>query len=113
MMFSRAVALAISALPLLAAATPLEARNAPAASCSTGAIQCCASTEKASAPSAAKLLGLLGVVVQDVDVLVGLTCSPITVIGVGSGSSCSASTVCCEDNSHGGLISIGCVPVSL
>ncbi|OJT01980.1 Fruiting body protein SC3 [Trametes pubescens] len=112
MTFSRAVALAISALPLLAAATPLEVRNTPA-SCSTGAIQCCESTEKASSPSAAKVLGLLGVVVQDVDVIVGLTCSPITVVGVGSGSSCNANTVCCEDNSHGGLVSIGCVPVTL
>ncbi|KAI9069432.1 fungal hydrophobin [Trametes sanguinea] len=109
MMFSRAVALAVSALPLLAAATPLEAR----ADCSTGALQCCDSTAEASSPAVSDLLGLLGIVLQDVDVLVGLTCSPISVIGVGAGNSCSATAVCCEDNSHGGLISIGCVPVSL
>ncbi|KAI0363042.1 hydrophobin-251 [Pilatotrama ljubarskyi] len=111
MMFTRAVALAISAMPLLAAATPLEARNA--GSCDTGALQCCDSTETASSAAGAVLLGLLGIVIQDVDVLLGVNCSPITVIGVGTGSSCSATTVCCDDNSHGGLVSIGCVPVNL
>ena len=55
---------------------------------------------QASDPSIANILKGLGIVVQDVDALVGLTCDPITVIGVGSGSSCSANAVCCEDNSH-------------
>ena len=55
---------------------------------------------QASDPAVAKELGLLGIVVQGVDVLVGLTCSPITVIGVGSSGSCSANAVCCSDNSH-------------
>ncbi|KAI9060692.1 fungal hydrophobin, partial [Trametes sanguinea] len=82
-------------------------------SCSTGALQCCNSVESASDPAAASILESLGIVVQDVSALVGLTCSPINVVGVGSGSSCSANAVCCEDNSHGSLISLGCVPVSL
>ncbi|EIW61062.1 fungal hydrophobin [Trametes versicolor FP-101664 SS1] len=110
-MFSRAVALTISALPLLAAATPLEARNS--GSCSTGPVQCCQSTETAGSTAGSALLGSLGIVVQDVNVLVGVTCSPITVVGVGSGGSCSAQTVCCSDNSHGGLVSIGCAPVTV
>ncbi|KAI0363041.1 hydrophobin 1 [Pilatotrama ljubarskyi] len=109
MMFSHAVALTISALPLLAAATPLEARQ----SCDTGSLQCCDSAEKAGSAAGAALLGLLGIVVQDANVLLGVNCSPITVIGVGGGSSCSATTVCCDDNSHGSLVSIGCVPVDL
>ncbi|EIW61083.1 hydrophobin 1 [Trametes versicolor FP-101664 SS1] len=108
-MFSRTLALTISALPLLAVATPLEARQ----DCSTGALQCCDSTETAGSAAGAALLGLLGIVVQDVNVLLGVNCSPITVIGVGAGSSCSAQAVCCEDDSHGGLVSIGCVPVTL
>ena len=65
----------------LAAATAALAQ-----SCSTGALQCCDTVEKASDPSTAAILASIGVVVQDVDALVGLTCSPIAVIGVGSGN---------------------------
>ncbi|KAI0350792.1 fungal hydrophobin [Trametes cingulata] len=100
----------LSALTILAAATPAPA---PDASCSTAPIQCCDSVELASSATAANLLKSIGVVIQDLNIPIGITCSPITGVGVGSGSSCSANTVCCEDNSHGGLLSIGCVPVVL
>ncbi|EIN06924.1 fungal hydrophobin, partial [Punctularia strigosozonata HHB-11173 SS5] len=80
--------------------------------CNTGSLQCCNSVESASSASASLLLGLLGIVLDAVDVLIGVTCSPISVIGLG-GSSCSANPVCCENNSFGGLISIGCVPITL
>ncbi|KAI0693524.1 fungal hydrophobin [Cerioporus squamosus] len=109
-MFAKLAVYTTAVFSVLAVATPV-ARDS--GSCSTGPIQCCNSVKEASDPATSALLGLLGVVVQGVDVLVGLTCSPITVIGVGSGGSCSANTVCCENNSVGGLISIGCVPVSL
>ncbi|KAI0777706.1 fungal hydrophobin [Trametes elegans] len=111
-MFSRIATFTLGALPILAAATPLAPRGGDG-SCSTGSIQCCNSVEKAGSAAGAALLGLLGIVVQDVNVLLGVNCSPITVIGVGEGGSCSAQTVCCQDNSHGGLVSIGCLPVSL
>ncbi|KAJ4465684.1 fungal hydrophobin-domain-containing protein [Lentinula edodes] len=100
-----------AALATLAVATPAP-RDEPGSSCSTGPVQCCNSVQSASSDPITTILGLLGIVLQDLNVDVGLTCSPITVIGA-SGSSCSAKAVCCEDNSHGGLISIGCVPVSL
>ncbi|KAH9896895.1 fungal hydrophobin-domain-containing protein [Cubamyces lactineus] len=132
MMFSRLTPfVSVASLAVLAAATPNQKRwdtptstvtvtvtqTAPASSqtpssCSTGPIQCCNSTEKASSPAGSLLLGLLGIVVQGVDVLLGLDCSPITVIGVGGGE-CSANAVCCQNNNVGGLISIGCVPVIL
>ncbi|TFK32947.1 hydrophobin, partial [Crucibulum laeve] len=70
------------------------------------------STGKASDASISKLLGLLGVVVQDVNALVGVTCTPITVIGAGS-NSCSAQTVCCTNNSFNGVVALGCSPISL
>lgn len=58
----------------LAVATPT-----PAASCSTGSVQCCDSVQPASSNAVSTLLGLLGIVLQDLTVAVGLTCSPITV----------------------------------
>ncbi|KAM5541782.1 hypothetical protein V8D89_004511 [Ganoderma adspersum] len=113
-MFSRIATLTLAALPLLAAATPLGVRGGePPSSCSTGPIQCCNTVEQGNAPSAAAIIALLGLVLQDPTVLVGLTCDPINVIGVGGGGSCNANAVCCQDNSNGGLISIGCVPVEL
>ncbi|KAM5537112.1 hypothetical protein V8D89_009258 [Ganoderma adspersum] len=110
-MLSRAVAFTALALPLLAVATPVElvARQ----SCSTGSVQCCNSTVAANSASGNLLLGLLGIVLGDITGLIGLNCSPLTVIGVGTGNACSAQAVCCTNNNVGGLISIGCVPVTL
>nr|AGC26952.1 hydrophobin [Polyporus umbellatus] len=79
--------------------------------CTTGPVHCCNSVQKANDSVVSVLLGLLGLV-ADPDVLVGVQCSPLSVVGVG-GSSCSAHTVCCENNSQGGLISIGCIPIFL
>ncbi|KAI0746814.1 fungal hydrophobin-domain-containing protein [Daedaleopsis nitida] len=110
-MFSRVAAFAVAALPLLAAATPLAVRGGEG-SCSTGPVQCCNSLEKSDSAAGSALLGLLGVVVQDITASIGLGCSPISVIGLGGGS-CSSNTVCCQNNNVGGLISIGCVPVIL
>ncbi|KAM5537116.1 hypothetical protein V8D89_009262 [Ganoderma adspersum] len=85
----------------------------PTSSCTTGPIQCCGSIQSPTDHDASAILGLLGIVIEGLDVLVGLTCSPINVIGVGSGSSCTANVVCCQNNNVGGLISIGCVPIIL
>ncbi|KAJ3525020.1 hypothetical protein NM688_g8466 [Phlebia brevispora] len=114
-MFSRLSTLPVLALALLAVATPnpVEKRNNPVTTtvtvvaptattvsqCNTGSIQCCESVQSASSESVTNILGLLGVVLSDLDVLVGLTCSPLSIIGVGSGSACTASPVCCENNS--------------
>ncbi|KAK1229948.1 hypothetical protein PQX77_006977 [Marasmius sp. AFHP31] len=98
----------LATLATLAVATPTTGGG----SCNTGPIQCCNNVTNAKDPAAAGILALLGIILQDVNVVVGLSCSPITVIGGGNGG-CNASPVCCSDNSHGGLISIGCVPVSL
>ncbi|KAJ3491684.1 hypothetical protein NLI96_g531 [Meripilus lineatus] len=81
-------------------------------SCSTGPIQCCQQTQTANGGGIiTALLNLLNIIV-DANALVGLDCSPITVIGVGQ-SQCNASPVCCDNNNVGGLLSIGCVPVQI
>ena len=75
----------IASLAILAVATPTPGGGSAGNSCTTGPVQCCESIQKASDPAATKILGGLGIVLQDLDVLVGLTCSAISVIGVGSG----------------------------
>ncbi|KAI1798175.1 hypothetical protein LXA43DRAFT_1088307 [Ganoderma leucocontextum] len=66
----------------------------------------------ASSPTGSLLLTLLGIVVPDAAVLLGIDCSPISVVGVGGGT-CSANAVCCSNNSAGNLISVGCIPIIL
>ncbi|EJD00320.1 fungal hydrophobin [Fomitiporia mediterranea MF3/22] len=114
------------ALPLLAVATPMPggvktitvtapAQPAPTgvSQCNTGPIQCCDSVQSSSSGGLVSvLLGLLGVVLDGVNVPIGVTCSPITVIGAG-GTSCSAQPVCCENNNFNGLIAVGCSPINI
>ncbi|KAF9005095.1 fungal hydrophobin-domain-containing protein [Cyathus striatus] len=112
-MFSRVYSIflfALFALPLLAAASAIPRDG----QCSTGAIQCCNETQSSTNLSnpVTALLGLLGVVVGDITALVGLNCSPISVIGVG-GNSCTAQPVCCTNNSFNGLIALGCTPINI
>ncbi|RDX49785.1 fungal hydrophobin [Lentinus brumalis] len=104
MVFSRALILA--ALPLLAVATAIQGRGGEPSSGAT----CCSTFGESSDPAIASQLGLLGIILSGLNVLVGLDCSPITVIG---GSGCSGTTVTCTDNSKGGLVDIGCVPITL
>ncbi|KAI0713779.1 fungal hydrophobin-domain-containing protein [Earliella scabrosa] len=105
-MFSRVAAFSTLATFVAAAA-------AAGASCNTGPVQCCNKLEDANSAASSAILSLLGVVVQDVTAKIGFDCSPLSVVGVASGNSCSAQPVCCENNNVGGLISIGCVPVML
>ncbi|KAK0218795.1 hydrophobin-251 [Armillaria novae-zelandiae] len=113
-MFARLYTLFVAlffAIPLLASASAIPRGGD---SCTTGAVQCCQSVESAGSTTTltSTLLGLLGVVIGDLGVNVGLTCSPISVIGVG-GNSCSAQTVCCENNSFNGVVAIGCTPINV
>ncbi|KAF9467917.1 fungal hydrophobin-domain-containing protein [Collybia nuda] len=101
----------VLALPLLAAASAVPRTETPS-QCNTGPIQCCNSVQASNAPGLLGLLGLLGVVLGPVTGLVGLGCSPLSVIGVG-GNSCTAQPVCCTGNTFHGLINIGCSPINI
>ncbi|OCH87277.1 fungal hydrophobin [Obba rivulosa] len=108
MQFTASIA-ALVGLATLAAATPTPWGS----SGSTGTDLCCSSTgTPATDATITTLLGLLGVVLSDIDVLVGVGCSPITVIGVGPGA-CSTTTVSCTSTQANGLVGIGCVPITL
>ncbi|KAL0575460.1 hypothetical protein V5O48_006512 [Marasmius crinis-equi] len=93
---------------LLAAAMPIG----NAQSCDTGPIQCCNSVVKASDSAAAAAFKALNIPAPDPNTMVGLACTPTTVIGVGGGG-CSAYAVCCKDDSHSGIVAIDCKPVTL
>ena len=123
MMFTRFAALALAALPALAAATPvLESRGGGGggnngSSCSTGSLKCCNQVQdvsssllmsetlplidhlQASEPGAASLLGLLGLTGK-VTGQVGIQCSPISAIGIANGGDCKATVACCQNNNE-------------
>ncbi|KAI0765930.1 hydrophobin [Trametes elegans] len=109
-MFAKAVIYTTAVFTALAAATPVPQGSG---SCNTGPISCCNEVRSASDTGVTTLLGLLGVVLDDITASVGLQCSPINVIGAGAGNACSSTPVCCQNNNFGGLISIGCVPIIL
>ncbi|KAL1947132.1 hypothetical protein VTO73DRAFT_14093 [Trametes versicolor] len=100
-MFARVAALTL-ALPILAAAQ----------SCNTGPVQCCNSLEKSDSAAGTAILSTLGLGLGDVTGQIGLQCSPLSAVAVGS-SSCKSSPVCCQNNNVGGAVSVGCVPIIL
>ncbi|KAJ7573079.1 hydrophobin 2 [Mycena floridula] len=98
------------ALVTLAVATPT--------SCNTADIECCSSLEEASSPIGVAILKLFGIDPSSVTGLIGVSCSPITVVGAGNDNSHSiqnsaARFFCQADDLFAGLISLGCVPVTV
>ncbi|KAF8889939.1 fungal hydrophobin-domain-containing protein [Infundibulicybe gibba] len=69
----------------------------PASQCNTGDLQCCNSIQSASSGVIGALLALLGIDIEPITAIVGLTCSPLSIVGIG-GNSCSAQPVCCQNN---------------
>ncbi|KAH8822408.1 fungal hydrophobin [Flagelloscypha sp. PMI_526] len=79
--------------------------------CNAGPVQCCSSVTHANDDTASFLLDYFKQDVSD-DTAVGMTCSPLSVIGIG-GNSCSSQPVCCENNNFNGIIAIGCSPINI
>ncbi|KAL0958840.1 hypothetical protein HGRIS_014158 [Hohenbuehelia grisea] len=100
----------VAALAAFAAAGPV-ARGGDS-KCNTGPVQCCNSVQDSKSAGIAGLVGLVTALVGPVTGQVGLTCSPLTAIGV-SGNSCSQQPVCCENNNFNGIIAIGCTPINI
>ncbi|KIJ63808.1 hypothetical protein HYDPIDRAFT_91924 [Hydnomerulius pinastri MD-312] len=109
-MFARLFAVASLAALAVAGPTSVYARDGQ---CNTGAINCCNNVQSASEFS--QLFSMLGLgdVLAGVTGDVGTDCTPITVVGTGSGATCQQQPVCCTDNTFNGLINIGCSPINL
>ncbi|SJL14482.1 related to Fruiting body protein SC1 [Armillaria ostoyae] len=113
-MFARISLTALLALPLLATASILPRGGGEGVACATGTVQCCDDTQSPTDLTApvSTLLGTLGVVVGQLTGNVGVSCVPVTVIGVG-GTPCSSEVDCCNDNKFNGLVSLGCTPLGI
>ncbi|KAF8154177.1 hydrophobin 2 [Crassisporium funariophilum] len=116
-MLSRVSAFLVLALPLFASATAILPRTDQ---CSTGPIQCCnqvgtlthSLTLQTQGLGLADDFELLGIVIDPIDAVIGVNCSPITVGGIG-GNSCNAQPVCCSNNTYNGLVNVGCIVVNI
>ncbi|KIJ40368.1 hypothetical protein M422DRAFT_173821, partial [Sphaerobolus stellatus SS14] len=74
--------------------------------CTAGAARCCNYVTTVDDPAAATILkGLIDVIVRPITALVGLGCTPITVVGTGGGANCTQQPVCCTDNRFERLVS--------
>ncbi|KAF6756253.1 hydrophobin-251 [Ephemerocybe angulata] len=113
MQFTLITALALASVAVaVPTGGPILPPPIPASQCNTGPVQCCNSVQSAGDPSLAALFALLGISVTDVNAIVGLTCTPISVIAL-PGNSCSAQPVCCTNNTFNGVVALGCTPVNL
>ncbi|KAF9236787.1 hydrophobin 2 [Melanogaster broomeanus] len=111
-MFYPLSALATTAFAVLAVAAPNNVAR-ETSECNTGTLQCCNSVQQSNSPTVAALLTSLGIPVGSVIGDVGVTCTPITIVGTGSGATCTQQPVCCKDNRYNGVVNIGCSPVNL
>ncbi|KAJ7610459.1 hydrophobin [Roridomyces roridus] len=73
--------------------------------------QCCSSVVSSTSSAASAVAALVGLDLTGLDVPVGLSCSPITVVG----NNCGGTTVTCDSPKAewNNLIAINCLPITL
>ncbi|THH00063.1 hypothetical protein EW145_g7141 [Phellinidium pouzarii] len=101
------------AVASIAFAHPTDPVSKDSSSCSTGTVSCCNSVTPVDSSGAALISGLLGIVLGDINVPIGLNCIAVPIIGVAD--SCSAEAACCSNINNEGLIPIGidCSPINV
>ncbi|KAJ7807032.1 fungal hydrophobin [Mycena leptocephala] len=106
-MFSKLSIVVASVLITLAAATGTPP---PPVTCPTSP-QCCDSVVSSSSDAASVVAALLDLDLTGLDVPVGLSCSPVTIVG----NNCGNTTVVCNapKQEWGTLIAINCIPITL
>ncbi|KAJ7271477.1 fungal hydrophobin [Mycena rebaudengoi] len=108
-MFSKLSIAVTSVLITLAAATP-TARNVVPPVTTPNTPLCCESVVSSASAAASAVGAVLGLDLTGLNVDVGLSCSPITVIG----NNCGGTSVTCDapEEQWGGLIAINCIPIT-
>ncbi|KAF7336038.1 Hydrophobin 2 [Mycena sanguinolenta] len=106
-MFSKLSVVCTSVLVTLAAAMP--GGTTPPVTTPTSN-QCCNSVVSSTSSAASVVAALLGLDLTGLNVPIGLSCSPITVLG----NNCGGTSVTCDapDQEWGGLIAINCIPIT-
>ncbi|TDL21262.1 fungal hydrophobin [Rickenella mellea] len=113
-MFTKLAVIATISLSLLAGtgATPTPTDGGV---CNTGPVQCCQQTIASNSTQATSLLGMLpiGIPISSLTGPIGIGCSPLSIVGAGSGGNCNAMPVCCQDVYAPSLVGINCVPINV
>ncbi|KAK7018323.1 hydrophobin 2 [Favolaschia claudopus] len=107
-MFSKLSVVAATVLITLAAAKPWGTPPPPVTPPTSP--QCCNSVVSSNNGEASAVAALLGLDLTGLNVPVGLTCSPITVVG----NNCGNTEVTCDapEEEWAGLIAINCIPIT-
>lgn len=82
-MFSKVAILATLSIALSVAAAP----SGNEYECTTGQAYCCNSTAQSQSEAGSKILAIVGLTAQGLTGMVGETCSPTTIVGLGKGAS--------------------------
>ncbi|KAJ7063893.1 hypothetical protein C8F01DRAFT_1229498 [Mycena amicta] len=108
-MFSKLSLLSAAVLISLAAAIPNGSPPPPVTPPTVP--MCCASVQDSTSSAVSAVAALVGLDLTGINVPIGLSCSPITIIG----NNCGSTTVNCDapENEWGGLIAINCLPITL
>ncbi|KAI0930637.1 hypothetical protein AcV5_007300 [Taiwanofungus camphoratus] len=80
--------------------------------CDSGTILCCDNVAPASCDTVKPMLSALKIQVDDDSTPIGTGCGSGGLLGIGGGSSCTNTPVCCQDN-YFGLIGIGCTSIPI
>ncbi|KAG1716070.1 hypothetical protein ID866_1096 [Astraeus odoratus] len=108
-MFSHFSAIIAVSFAVLIVANPIEVRTGTS-ECNTGEVYCCDNTQDSSIYTG--LFPLWGIPTPSSSSLVGISCSPITADGTGTGGNCVSQPVCCTDVYFNGEMNVGCNPTT-
>ncbi|KAF4615402.1 hypothetical protein D9613_002677 [Agrocybe pediades] len=98
----------VLSLSAIAFSSPLVGRT-DSNPCNSGSLSCCNEFVSPTSSGATAVTGLLGIVLQGLDGLVGLQCTNVLV----AGTSCQQQTACCTGNTFNGLVALGCNPIGV